>query len=274
MFTPRLGVSLHCVQPSIDGELLNALAQSQVATLELATLELAPKLFGDDPATRTALRATMLTSGIRAATVHAPFGGSIDVSSLDDGIRQRGTMVWRDSLELASDFEAGMVVLHASAEPVGDDERAQRMDRVRETLASVADRCRELRLRATVELLPRSCLGNTTDELIEIIADLDPRIFGVCLDVNHLMDRPHTLADVVHKLGDRLFTLHLSDYDGVDEKHWMPGDGVLDWSSLMAALDEIDYDGPFNYEAKISGDTPGERLAELQRNFAWLLSLR
>ena len=268
MFTPQLGVSLHCIAKPVDGDLLHALRDSDVATLELS-----PTLFPSDASTRMALRATMLTAGIRAATVHAIFGGSLDISSPDDAVQARGLRAYREALHLAVEFEAGMVVVHPSAEPITDDERPARLTRSIEALRSLTDPARELGVRIAVELLPRTCLGNTASELQRIIADLDPDVFGICLDVNHLMDRPDTLPDVVRQLGPQLITLHLSDYDGIDEKHWPPGQGVLDWGAFLQALRDIDYAGPFNYEARFPEETLAASFAALQANFRWLSSL-
>ena len=268
MFAPKLGVSLHCIAKPLDGPALRLLGQSAVATLELY-----PPLLGEEPAVRTALRATMLAAGIRAATVHARFGGSIDVSSLDDGIRAQGFAAWQEAMDLAVEFDAGMIVVHPSAEPIPDAERESRIARSVAALESFAERARELGLRIAVELLPRTCLARSVAELQRLLDGLDPRIFGVCLDVNHLMDRPETVPDAVRQLGPQLATLHLSDYDGVDEKHWAPGEGVIDWAAFMQALRDIDYQGPFNYEAKFPGDTVAERFAALEANFRWLSSL-
>jgi sugar phosphate isomerase/epimerase len=268
MFAPRLGVSLHCIGQPLDGSLLNALRDSDVATLELF-----PTLFGDNAAARTALRATMLTSGIVAATVHARFGGGYDISSGDAKVRNTGLTACREALDLAVEFEAGIVVVHASAEPIADADREGRLAQCVQTLSSLADAARELGVRIAIELLPRTCLGNTAAELQRMLGDLDPEVFGACLDVNHLMDRAGTLPDVVRQLGPQLITLHLSDYDGIDEKHWPPGEGVIDWPAFIQALRDIGYAGPFNYEAKFPGSTPAERMAALSANFAWLSSL-
>jgi len=269
MFVPRLGVSLHCIGKPVDGALLRALQESEVATLELY-----PPLFTEENlAARTALRVAMLTKGIRAATVHARFGGKIDVSSLDDGIRAQGLAAWREAMDMAVEFDAGMVVVHPSAEPIADDEREARSARSVQMLESLADDARERGLRLAVELLPRTCLGHSAPELLRLLDGLDPAIFGACLDVNHLMDRPDTVPDAVRELGSRLFTLHLSDYDGIDEKHWPPGQGVIDWVALMQALRDIGYAGPFNYEANFPGETPAERFAALRDNFRWLGTL-
>jgi sugar phosphate isomerase/epimerase len=264
-----LGVSLHCIGKPVDGELLKALQDSQVATLELH-----PPLFTEENlAARTALRVAMMTKGIRAATVHACFSGKIDVSSLDDGIRTQGLAAWREAMDMAVEFDAGMVVVHPSAEPIPDAKREARFARSFQMLESLTDDARELGLRFAVELLPRTCLGRSAAELLRLLDGLDPAIFGACLDVNHLMDRPESVPDAVRELGSRLFTLHLSDYDGIDEKHWPPGQGVIDWPAFMQALRDIGYTGPFNYEAKFPGDTPAERFAALQDNFRWLSAL-
>ena len=127
--------------------------------------------------------------------------------------------------------------------------------------------------RIAVEILPRTCLGNTVDELTALMSELDAAVFGVCMDTNHLMNRYQTLPDEIRRLGHKLLTLHLSDYDGVDEKHELPGRGVLDWKAFMAALRAIDYRGPFNYEAKPDGATPAERFRSYENNFEWLSKL-
>ena len=118
-----------------------------------------------------------------------------------------------------------------------------------------------------------TCLGNSLEELHDLLDGLDPDVAGICLDTNHGMDRPQDLPGIVRRLGTRLTTLHLSDYDGIDEKHELPGKGVLDWKAFLAALDEIDYQGPFNYECSVEGDTLEEKIRALEENFDWLRSL-
>jgi sugar phosphate isomerase/epimerase len=77
----------------------------------------------------------------------------------------------------------------------------------------------------------------------------------------------------VRSLGSRLIATHISDCDEVDEQHWLPGKGVLDWPAFMQALREINYTGPFTYECKVEGESLVEKLAQLRDNFNWLNSL-
>lgn len=271
MFKPELGVSLHSVVMPLTAEHENLLQGTAIRTAEV----LPARFFGNEnPQEAKAILGRMLAKAdVKVATVHCPFGGNLDISILDDSVRETGLGTLNESIALAEDLGAPMVVVHASAEPIADSERPKRVARSRESLASVADRCRKAGIRVAVELLPRTCLGNTVDELLELLNGLPEETFGVCLDVNHLMDRYTELPDTVRRLGDRLFTLHLSDYDGVDEKHWMPGEGVIDWRGFMLALQQLGYTGPFNYEAKPHGDTPAEKIRDLEANFRMLTNL-
>ena len=53
---------------------------------------------------------------------------------------------------------------------------------------------------------------------------------------------------LVQKAGEYLITTHLSDYDRRDERHWMPGDGCIDWKELIQLLDEKQYEGRYLFE--------------------------
>jgi sugar phosphate isomerase/epimerase len=269
MFVPKLGASLHCVWPEVTPEAIAALANSQIATLELFTMR-----FGVEVETAVSrLNGLFRTSAIRPMTIHSTFGGQYDLSSPDTATRERARTVLLEALDIATAVGAPMVVMHPSAEPIAAEDREVRRERALTLLSEIAPAYRQAGVRGALELLPRSCLGNTVDELHWFLDRLDPAVFGVCLDVNHAMNRYAALPDMVRALGARLITTHLSDYDGVDEKHWMPGRGVIDWRSLLQALSDIDYQGPFNYECQGEGDTPEQRVRSFEQNFAWLAGL-
>ena len=49
-------------------------------------------------------------------------------------------------------------------------------------------------------------------------------------------------------LAGRIGNVHISDYDFIDERHELPGNGKNDWPAIIAGLEKLDYDGPFLYE--------------------------
>jgi sugar phosphate isomerase/epimerase len=95
-----------------------------------------------------------------------------------------------------------------------------------------------------VEDLPRTCLGRNSDEILELIGAHDA--LRVCFDTNHLLgENP---VDFICKLKGKIITTHVSDYDFINERHWLPGEGDLDWNAIFGALREIGYDGAWLYE--------------------------
>ena len=162
MFRPQLGVSLHTLSTDLTGELMEAIVASRIATLELSA-----RLFEDQARQDTiALLRQRLGNGVRPMTIHALFGGSYDFSVLDEPARQRALAAVDISIDLAVQLNVPMIVMHASAEPVTPSERPQRFERAQAALAEIGERCQKTGQRIAVELLPRTCLGNTVEELL------------------------------------------------------------------------------------------------------------
>lgn len=268
MFAPQLGVSLHTLSTDLSEAVMHAIAESQIATLEVSA-----RMLLDEQQSQVSLpliKALIRDHRVRVATIHALFGGPYDLSAFDAQTRRDALASIRGAIDLAVELDAPVIVAHASAEPIAPQERVERQAQVQTALVDIERWCQQAGRQVAIELLPRTCLGNTVEELLALLKGRDEATFGVCLDTNHLMDRYQGLAKTVADLGDRLLALHMSDYDGVDEQHALPGKGVLDWSAFMQALSDIGYAGPFNYECQLAGDTPFERIATLERNYAWL----
>ncbi|MFD0869282.1 L-ribulose-5-phosphate 3-epimerase ulaE [Chlamydia abortus] len=179
-------------------------------------------------------------------SVHLPYGHDWDVSCPDDAKREAIIANQYKLLELAESWGVGRAVLHPSYEPIPIEDRRRRLSICRDGLQQLARRAGHLNIRIAVECLPRTCLGNTSDEILELIGSEDRLM--VCCDVNHLLQE--TAVDFINKVGSRIITVHMSDYDGEDEKHWMPGEGIIDWKNVLRALAGHGYEGPFMFEVR------------------------
>ena len=195
------------------------------------------------------------TYGVELWSCHLPFYPFeiIDLSSEDASLRER-TLVYYEGL-IAKGTSVGIqrFVVHPSGEPIPAETRAARLEHAKDSLKKLADIAEAHGAVIAVEDLPRSCLANTADELAEIVS-ADEKL-RVCFDVNHLLQGTH--ADFLEKLGNKIVTLHISDYDFKDEKHWLPGEGDIDWQSLYQGLVKVGYDGMWLYEL---GQTPPRHL--------------
>jgi sugar phosphate isomerase/epimerase len=63
--------------------------------------------------------------------------------------------------------------------------------------------------------------------------------------------------------GKRLLSLHVSNNDGLSDKHWMPDRGVLDWQLIKKHLARIHYPAEYVLEVR-GGEDPDSVLAQLQ----------
>ena len=261
------GVSLIFFSGDFDESMVRELAAAGVDTFEINARQLAL------PHQRDAARPLLARQNPRVSSMHALYSTEYDFSRLE--LEQWHYAVSRavETVELAAELNIPTLVFHASSEPILLEERPRRLERVIEGLTLIGQKAKSTRRRIAIEYLPRTCLGNSLVELNTLLDRLGDEIFGVCLDVNHLMERHAQLPQVVRTLGPRLIATHISDCDEVDEKHWLPGNGVLDWPAFMQALREIDYKGPFTYECDVEGDSLAAKLAKLRGNFNWLESL-
>ncbi|MBE6651681.1 MAG: hypothetical protein E7613_10285 [Ruminococcaceae bacterium] len=182
--------------------------------------------------------------GIELWSYHLPFGPfeEIDISNPDIA---DFTVEYYKGL-MAKGVEAGIriFVIHPSGEPIDEGDRSARMARAKKSLLTLGEYGDSIGAVVAVEDLPRTCLGNSSDEILELISVHES--LRVCFDTNHLLGEDN--LSFVEKVGNRIITTHVSDYDFVDEKHWLPGEGGIDWHSLYTALKGKGYDGPWLYE--------------------------
>ncbi len=178
---------------------------------------------------------------VEISSIHIPFMPFVEwaYASPVEAVRRQAAKKVLDWLEGTRDCKCKLYTLHGSGEPVFDPDRKASMAALRRTLEEILPFFVETGSCVNVELLPRSCIGRTPEELEEAVADFPEENVGICFDVNHLNGSPERVPEYIARLAPRLRTLHLSDYDGIDECHWYPGLGILDWPAIMAELKKI-----------------------------------
>ena len=246
MVTRPVGISVSCV-PHPDAALLESFARAGVACAEIS---MPGRDYAGFPYAEFARHAR--DCGVTIRSFHLPFytDETVDPAALDPGVRRRTAELHAHYVRVAASMGARIAVVHACLEPVEDADRAERLASAKESMAALADIGAAEGVTVCVENLPRSCLGNTSAELADIVA-CDPRL-RVCFDVNHLLLESH--ADFLSRLGPLVATLHVSDYDFVNERHWLPGEGKIDWNALADGLDAIGYEDAFTYELSFAAN--------------------
>lgn len=76
-----------------------------------------------------------------------------------------------------------------------------------------------------------------------ILERLESPALGFCYDSSHDFLHCDSPGDILARWGHRLFVTHLSDNDGLTDKHWMPGAGNGDWSAIARAFPAATFNG-------------------------------
>lgn len=63
---------------------------------------------------------------------------------------------------------------------------------------------------------------------------------GLCYDSSHDFIEGQSCGGILERWKDRLFCLHLSDCDGISDKHWIPGKGIVDWRKIIGIIKETE----------------------------------
>ena len=239
------------------GKIHNEELFASYAKSGIGNMELSMKLEGYSTLDFEQMHTLAKKYGVNLWSFHLPFEFDIDISNPE--YSKRTVEIHNELIKKASAIGIKIFVLHPSAEPIQDSERALRMSESKKSLVTLADIAAQYGATIAVENLPRTCLGKNADEMLELL-NADERL-RVCYDTNHLLSG--SSKEFIKKLGKKIITTHVSDYDFINERHWLPGEGRLDWQEILATLKEVEYDGVWLYELGFDAPCTIERAREL-----------
>ena len=90
------------------------------------------------------------------------------------------------------------------------------------------------------------CYLRRPEQIQKLIASGLP--FGFTFDVFQAAESDVDPVTLAQAMGDRLTTVHLSDYAPGRARHLPPGEGTLAWGPVLRALQELNYQGPLLLE--------------------------
>lgn len=245
-----IGVSLSLFGHTMTQEEVNSVRAAGIKYVEVVMTPYMRKLPESEfvPA-MTKVRDMLANARLEVWSVHLPYGKKIDISVLDNDLRAQYIQKQKEMIALAGElFHPKRLILHPSAEPITDEERQQRLIVCKQAIAELIPEAKKIGAVICVEDLPRTCLGNTSEEILYLIKDY-PEVM-CCFDSNHLLKEEH--SHFFENVGSRIATIHASDYDRVDERHWIEGTpgGVIDWPAFYKGLKDCGYEGVFMHECR------------------------
>lgn len=252
---------------NITAEKTAAMADAGIRQIEISCGNLKPWSEQFDYIHKsTGISSLARTNGVEISSIHLPFGpfSEIDPAHADREVRAKIIEIQSSLIKAASEAGIAIAVIHPSGEPYKDEEREERIKCALETISALCDIAGANGMTLALENLPRTCLCRTSDEMIRFL-DAIPDL-RVCFDTNHSLIEKN--PDYIRAVGEKIVTLHVSDYDFIDERHVLPTKGLIDWKELVETLDSVGYNGRFLYETGDFGS-----YEELYGNYEYIMGL-
>lgn len=220
-------------------EVLDAFHAAGISAVEIGT---PPRHF--DPWRQNevdSLRERLQSHGMNPVSIHAPFGGLLDLSDPNSHHRQAAIGAILTAAAALRDLGGRNVIVHTSDAPRQGQNVSERLRHIRESLQVLARSCEHMGLVLTVESPLPHLIGGSGDEFAWLLEGLPPSV-AVCLDTGHT-----TLAHQWHRFlevaGPRLAHIHANDHHGRFDDHLPPGDGILDWTAIGRDLQRVAFTG-------------------------------
>ena len=195
-------------------------------------------------------------SGLLFQGVHLPFSLPWwHFASADEEVRKTAVETFKRTVDLHGEYLPNVFTIHPDGKPLNEELRPFMLDQLTKSMLEVCDYSPRT---ICVENMVGDRLLNNVAEAKELLA----RVPKLCMtiDVNHsILQKPE---DYILQIGDRVKNLHISDNDGTGEKHWLPGQGVIDFNAILTNLEKVGYDGTFNYEVGINADGAVRKVKE------------
>ncbi len=224
------------------------------AKLGFALVELSLRSPDDVEPERLASMLGGLRLGLSAiATGQACLVDSLCLASPDPDVRAAAAGRLSGAVELAAGFGAAVIVGGIRGRLVGA--RSEQADQRAGAVAAIRECARLAAGRGVTLLLEpinryETNFVNTAAEGLDLLAEIGEPSMKLLLDTFHMNIEERTLADAVRSAGDRLGYVHIAD-----SNRRAPGQGHVDFSELVGALDQVDYRGPLVAEIlPIPGD--------------------
>ena len=90
---------------------------------------------------------------------------------------------------------------------------------------------------------------NTKNNMIieKVLQEIEDNTLGLCFDTSHDNLYAENKFELMVKYGPRLLCLHISDNDGLEDDHWLPCEGKIDWKEFVRKFPKM-FNGILNLE--------------------------
>lgn len=94
-------------------------------------------------------------------------------------------------------------------------------------------------------------LGSDVEDLVELCRRFDDPAMQICWDFGHAHLLKHDMVGLIRTAGERIKCTHIHNNYQLQDDHFLPSVGTIDWPAAMGALREVGYSGYLTLEPKM-----------------------
>jgi len=168
-------------------------------------------------------------------------------TSIDKEIRSAAVQRIKDQIDLASKLNSKVIIGTIKGFlPEDKNDRVIALDRATTCLKECAEYAKYEKVNLVLEAINRyeTNFLNTAKQTVEFIEKIDPSIMGLHLDTFHMNIEEKLIGEVIKEYSSYLAYLHFADSNRLS-----PGLGHINFTEIVLALKEINYNGYIGIEA-------------------------
>ena len=183
--------------------------------------------------------------GLHLESVHVPYAVCNDLWWANEDVRENSLALHGLWIDDCARHEIPIMVMHV-------------------TLGKEPPAVNEIGLDSFAKLIARAesagvCIAieNTrvNDHIHALLEAFDSPALGFCYDISHDVLYSDQPGELLRRHGNRMVSTHLADTDGILDRHWIPGDGCINYADVLQSFPTKDYAGVFMLEVS-SGRGP------------------
>ena len=232
-------------------ERLNAVEQAGIPAVNLGTSQIRDLLKSGSQET-ILLSEQIRKRGLAVDWVHAPFRIPV-IYDASKELYHVSMGALKSTIDIAAVLRSATVIIHAMNPSFPPDIATQPyIAQLIESYSVLVSYGHKRGVKVAVENIDEPYSFPILQALFSEVADLT-----FCFDTGHAEKYQvwnRYIPDFLHKIG----SLHIHDNHGDDDEHLIPGDGIIDFTELLAGLEANEYEGYLGVECvqRVS-DYPG-----------------
>lgn len=187
---------------------------------------------------------------------------------VDKGVRDRRLNYVKNCIDLAKEVGAKNVSI-TSGMCLPGNPPGKALATFKESLKKILEEAEKKEINIGIEYEPGLLIENGA-ELSHLIEVMGSKRLGANLDLGHAEVIGEDIPHLLEKLKGKIWNIHLEDIKDRKHYHLIPGQGTMDFQSILKALTSTGYDGFLTLELYTYVDNP---VSAAEQSLAYLQPL-